>query len=65
VGPGRYKPETAFNALKKRPCMAVLKPSQLLEEGAYEGVNHSRVLQPAFIRSKADRTSLEARVKEY
>ena len=45
--------------------MAVLKPSMLLEEGVYEGVNHSRVLQPAFIRSKADRQALEVRVKEF
>lgn len=65
MGPGRYKPEAAFNALRKKPCMAVLRPSLLLEEGAYEAVNHSRVLQPAFIRSKADRKALEARVKEY
>jgi len=44
VGPGRYRPEDSYRSLKKRPCMAVLKPGQLLDEGSYEATDHVRVL---------------------
>ncbi len=52
VGPGSYKIADVIEKLKKKPCMAKLSQTYLLNEDRYEMVNNIRVFQPNYLRGK-------------
>ena len=50
VGPGSYQVENRYNALKKRSFMAKIKQPSLQEEGCYDVINNTKVLQPKYLK---------------